>query len=718
MIENFVPQPGMVFRDDEGPVTYAYMSKDRKTGETFAVVVRGDEQERMSYDSFVYHAQNSVPPPPNNTRRDFIRQTKLPFVDPLERQVAELMTGHMLQVIHGDKDGSIDGPRPEWVPDDDDPYNPYVTTSPHRRILTKVAELKRSPDPLVKQWTWQHWYKKVREFQTDGAECFIAADRLSSINALAAYGSKVLEIAKRLGEELSDPSMSRKPLKLRLAMFRVRLSTIEGLDVDALSDHDLQVPWEYATAGMNLEKPASVRNSQSIRPKGRLQGTYPATRPGEVAELDVATLDVYARSIVSKYITVDAISIIDIYDKYLMAVMLVPHPATARDLSFALFRALHVPIPAIRTPLTGRAFWHGAPGRIVLPSFEEIRAVTATGRRLPPRGISTARMDRGGNFTSYYLSEKLTRVGIHSQFTHPGQGNEKPHVEPWHGMLSAYAQAFPGAKGNNIVNRGKNPEHQAELSIADLERDISRRLAFDYNNRPHDGNVNPNDLRERESPTARYERFLQGGGSPSIMSRPNLIYDFLRNALVRFGEFGYRHGSVRYDDRNIWNLKDTRRGPTGPDIQIAWDDYDPTRIYFENPYTRRWDELLAYDLAVNSRVPFQDGIEAAAWAHHDLDLTFAKGDQSRVLAAIYGTQQRDGNGSKDSERSLALEFNRFVRSQHDRAELIVNPLAPEPTEEQWFQDPEALAREAVRELDDVAYEMDRTDGRPHWDMGQ
>ena len=97
-------------------------------------------------------------------------------------------------------------------------------------------------------------------------------------------------------------------------------------------------------------------------------------------------------------------------------------------------------------------------------------------------------------------------------------------------------------------------------------------------------------------------------------------------------------------------------------------------------------------------------------------MTFKKGEESKVLAAIYGVEERQLRDNYDSQRALALEWNRFVRSQHDRAELMVNPVAAEPHEAASYPDPDPPDPEGVAELDDIRYEMDRTDGRPHWDM--
>lgn len=62
MIENFIPQPGKVFHDEDGSFAFVRVTITKTTGEALAVVERDGELETIPYDKFVYDTQAYAPP--------------------------------------------------------------------------------------------------------------------------------------------------------------------------------------------------------------------------------------------------------------------------------------------------------------------------------------------------------------------------------------------------------------------------------------------------------------------------------------------------------------------------------------------------------------------------------------------------------------------------------------------------------------------------------
>ncbi|KQR17268.1 Mu transposase C-terminal domain-containing protein [Cellulomonas sp. Leaf334] len=703
-------RPGTRFSEGAG---VTYLGIEFHGDQPYAVLERDGSHDLVPYDEAMPELQEAVPTPPRGPYWDFIRDPKFPLLEEVEQHRLRVTAAHMLEVLHGDPGGMLHAPREDHVPRPE--YDPALTNSLNERIHNKVEELKKNPDKSLPHWVPKYWHPKLKDFCRDGIECLIPADKLNELDIVARASREMMPVARALAEELAQRHQPDSSLRFQIAMFRSRLDVAGISAPDGFPESGYTRLWKIARAGKGLDGTARARENRLSSPKEQMWKQYTATRPGELIQCDLTRIDVYGTSQVAPWFSMECVTLIDVYDKFVLCAMLVPLPATARDVCVAFFRALNAAPPALAPPPGIPRYWHGVPAAIALP---EVTPNSKSGRPivLPgPRAIQTIAMDRGALEDNFYISSLATRLGIHSLFCAPGKGHQKGNVESWHRTLSSWTPAFPGAKGGRPEHRGKDAEKFAGRTMRQLQLDLDRRIIHQYNYAPHGGLPDEESPGELLCPAEKYRRFVRYGGAPSVLRNPLTIFDFLPRVTIRASEKGIELNHNRYDGEALMRLKDHQRGPIGPDLVVMFDPYDPTRVYVEDPWTGRVYMVWTYRKEVRSAVPFEQAIARRAAGDPEPNLTVSQKQKDQALSLLLGQEYVEApKRDRKFEERLGLAFHRYIRANMDGLDTGLFEQAIDLDGDGWYVDPDNFEEDA--EDDFIGQELDRIEGRPAWEQ--
>lgn len=668
-------------------------------GQLNVVVDRGGERTREPYDQFLQQAQELVPIEPTGSYYEFTRDTRFPYLDDVERTKLKQLTADLLEVLHGDPGGMVWDPRPDYVPRVE--YDPAVT-SQGERIITKVKEMRARPNGGAASQSGL--YRLLGKFKDRGVEGLIHESKLAKFNTLArlAEADSIVAVAQDLVLELGANTRSTTSKKNQVAVFRSRLLD-KGVELDGIPKATLRTILDVEGAKYRIEKPAGVRHNQSSRPNG-FYGRRIVTRPGELCYMDVATLDAKAWSPVCGWQTVDAITIIDAYDRRIRAFMLVPAPHTARDISIAIGRMLMPPsVNSGRHALTDH-WWEGAPEVLEIP--EGATPTTMDGTPVPGRSVDAIMMDHGAQFDSKLVSQVATRAGIHTVFAAPRKGHHKGMVESFHNRLKYWSQQLPGDTGARTQHRGRHAEDQALFTLAELEAALQYRIDTLYHQGPHESLRDPANPKRRISPNEAYALYIANGGAPHVLARPGTAFDFLPSRLCRADDEGIDVNGIRYDGPALTDLRDRVRGFRSPKLRVCWDPYDPTRIYVQHPASGTWLTVRDYGTQIGSDVPLGESMRSTSWHHQLTEYTVAIQSIETTEAKLLQAERKDQE--RKLKRKLALNLERLLLAERDRARLSIAMLAPDPEftwtrdEQPQFIDPDFDANDIDAFDEDVA----------------
>lgn len=179
-------------------------------------------------------------------------------------------------------------------------------------------------------------------------------------------------------------------------------------------------------------------------------------------------VDVATRAILAAVLTAVGTQAVDA--ALLLAEMAVPHPAkpTWPD----ALRFTHTQLPPAKRLLTLDERLCGAAARpVVIPE--------------------TIVVDRGKIFLSRAFTAACETLGISVQPAPPYAPTAKGIVERTFGSInSLWCQHLPGYTGSDVTRRGRDAEHEACLTLAQLQ-DLLDEWLVHYHHRPHQGLRHP-----------------------------------------------------------------------------------------------------------------------------------------------------------------------------------------------------------------------------------
>lgn len=674
---------GDVFASGDG--TIRVIGWERRDTGLWAVIDEDGERQLLPHHETLEILQERVPRAPIPVHEHFA-DARFAFLPPGERWAVKARLSDLLEMMTGDPGGLLTSARPDYVPRPE--YDPR-TTNQRDRIRAKSREMRARG---VKGCSESNLYKqRANLLGPEGVESLIHKSRMTSRDGLASLDPRVFECAQQVVAALALPSASTAAGTTRTMKFEARLIA-EGVDYSGIPKRLLRRALQLAEAGTGVDKPASTRESQNSRPKG-LQGSYVVSRPGELVQVDATKLDVLAWTPFSGWISVDALTAIDAYDRQILAFRLVPAPHTARDVSLLLYDMLTPRVRRGSWTSGAERQWHGLPETVVLAS--DLLAASVNGTPIRGRMTDTVVMDHGAQFDNQQVLAAAARAGLNVIYGAPGRGAHKGIVEAWHNQLKIWSQEFVGAKGNRTHHRGRKVEDEAVMSIDDLEAAFYERITMVYHHKAHDGLRDPVHPGRRISPAEAYQIYILAGGVPTVLSRPDAVFDFLPGKMCRALERGIELNGLRYDGPGLHGLRDGDRGRHSTNLRVHWDPYDPVRIYVQDPSSGNWQVVLEHSTQAHMTPPLAGAKRRNARDLSRHQLTMSPADVATALAVINAVEATDID-SKKQRREGALAWERLMLAGRDRHNLGLALLAPDPAglndpasdERQTYVDPD------------------------------
>jgi hypothetical protein len=665
---------GVQFQTPFGNLRLVRWEGDKEKQDLFAVVEHPNgDRESIAHDEWMETCQLSIPVAGSGPYADFQSSNRYPHLDDLERAKIRAWVHELLEIIHGDPGGTIHSARPSHTPRPE--YDP-LHTEESDRVRAKIVELQEKPSPVIGSPSRPTVYRKLRELRDGGVEALIPKDRLGALDKLAAVDQSIKDVAEATATALRAQSKNSWSKKNRLLLFRANL-LVAGIDLSGVPDSHIEEVEAAAAARAGIIVPASTRLDQASRPNPRRHGSYIVTRPGELGQIDIWKLDAFVWSPLHPALTADVISLLDVWDRRVLACLVVPHPATARDVSITLFRSVNPVVPQYELE-HGPRWWPGPLQNVIIP--EGLPATDMQGRILRGRRMDTIVMDHGAEFDSTYVSSVAVNIGMSVVFAAPAHGHQKNVVESWHNVLAGWTQTFPGAKGARVQHRGRRVEETALWAIEDVQIALNRRIRHQYHWAAHEGLPSQSRPGVYLSPNAAYAEYLNDGGAPNVLARPTSIFPFLPSERVRAQSNGVHINSAIYDGPGLRGYYNSDRGPTGPELLVAYDPYDPSRLYLEDPRTLQFSTLRETRANAGVLLPLAGSRKGAR--DNDLSqLIHSSRDTRDVAATILAVEQLDlERAIAQKNRGVAVAYERLLLAANVRNDSGLARIAPDPEE--------------------------------------
>ncbi|MYU06060.1 DDE-type integrase/transposase/recombinase [Streptomyces sp. SID8366] len=542
------------------------------------------------------------------------------------RHVQEVLTGYRL----GDAVLALDGePREDYAPG----------TPMLHRYAAKAAELK------VGESTIRRW---ITAFRTAGPAGLVHDRPARSVVERA--DARWVEMARSV---LDKRVKSSRPVRnLILAEIAERLVKEYGKGT---------VPLPGRTTGYELLKQlAKGTNAFEGSTKGKRsianapQGTYGrlrATRPGEYVVLDTTPLDVFAMEPVTcRWVRCELTVAMDLYSRCIVGLRLTPVSTKSVDVAGVLFETVR----PREGPEAGPLPYCGVPSTVVLDAE---KLVDRDGQPLLPSvAAETIVFDHGKIYMSKHIQSVCAKFRISLQPARPMTPTDKP-VERWFRTISqGLLAALPGYKGSDVYSRGESVEDEAYFFIDELEMIIREWITLVYHQRHHRGLCVPEVPGLKLSPLEMFEHGVTRAGPLRIPARPHLALEFLEEVRTTIQHYGVEVEGLRYngDGLNDYrNQPSPYRGVEAGKWPITVDPGDITKVYFQDPKSRKWHVLdWEHGPAVNGPV----SREALVYARKLAKRTHRFPDTQRALIELldrWGVGlTRDG-----TERRMALRLS-------------------------------------------------------------
>ena len=555
-----------------------------------------------------------------------------------ERELVLQRSAHVREVLTGYRSGSSElaasgEPRPEFDP----------TLSLTQRYATKAAELGIGVR-TVRRW--------VAEYRRDG-EAGLAQ---GSGGGTTRVDPRWTEIALEVMVELTD--QSRPSRTMVITWTNARFMARHGPE-------DVTIP-SRATAFRVLEDlerrhptfRLSTKRNRDIadRPDG-VYGKLRPTRPGEYLLIDTTRLDVFALDPVTlQWVQVELTVGMDWYTRCIVGIRVTPVSTKSIDAAATIYQAFRPP-PAGRD-WPQHAVWpeHGVP-RSIMVDRDAIDGplVGASGPRIVPETIV---VDHGKIYLSAHMTSLCQRLGISIQPARLRTGRDKGPVERFFRTVREdLLQVLEGYKGPDVHSRGLNPEADAFFYLDELEDIIREWVATVYHHRPHRSLVDPHLPKMRMSPAAMFEHGIARAGYIEEPADPDLAFDFLKTEWRTIQHYGIDYDTRRYNGTVLnpyRNEKSDFRGPHEGLWPIHVNPDDVSRIYFNDPETRRW-HALAWEHAPSLQMPLSE--DALQFARRLAAAKYTYPDDEIAVADLF-ERWNLGLGRTRAERRIALRLAR------------------------------------------------------------
>ncbi len=428
------------------------------------------------------------------------------------RDIAEALTGH--------PDGHVATFRCPPGVELNPMYDPALHPSLDERLRAKAKELRRRGDE--KGVTVRSLYEqRDRLLQPGGARNLVHGRYGIRTGAATRIPQSVQEAAEAFGQDrVNREKVSKENL---VALFRLEHRHSDLLENVA---HRVVAEAVHAVAlKYHLYKNTPTKRSKAV-PDPDSDGIWIANAPFESVQIDSTPLNLFA---------------LDQYGRILNTI----HLLTAVDPCVSKYRALVlVPGNIPYNAATVKALlWATVVGNFLADDDSPIGSSPVLARH-----VGMAISDRGSQYNSIQALGMNAGFELHSMVLPPGRGDLKPHVESRYNFAASVAQLLPGAKGANIMERGKNPAGFPLLKMDALLTVLRLLVEGFLHNKPTLRNGSPDYPSLTLSPNEAEEQYFRTVGSLELDHNPYRALELLKVEPRVIGDRG-----VYVDYRYFWD---------------------------------------------------------------------------------------------------------------------------------------------------------------------
>ncbi len=502
-----------------------------------------------------------------------------------------LRVAHVLEAETGFRSGSpllaLTGePRPD--------YDPGATTIDQRRAA-KAAELRAlGPEQLrqlagtaaVSERTLRRWADAYWRFGIagciDGRTVRKGGDRPT-------VTEPVREAIYAVRQEALH--RSRLSMRTRDRLIRQYVAERHGPETVVPSYWTLKRAWAD-WFGPGGSRPRYARSAARQPQTGRHIVLH---RPGQVVALDTTVLPVKVReSVFGEPVSAHLTLALDAFTHSVVAFRLTLVSDTSVDVAM-LLRDVMMPLP-MREGWGEDMEWPypGVPAAVVA----EFAGHKVAG--LPFFAPETITTDHGSVYKNHHLVEVERVIGANILPSRVLRPVDKHAVERAFGVIQSLLFEFlPGYQGVDVADRGADPEADAVLTMAEMERLVAAWVVRYWQNRQLGEYAPAWDPGGRHSPNSLFAAAMGQGGFSLQIPPASLYYELLPASFVKVhGKRGVKIGGLWYDDEALDPYRgqlSARGGRHKGMWEVRRDKRDPRYVFFRDPdggwHTLRWTGL-------------------------------------------------------------------------------------------------------------------------------
>lgn len=518
-----------------------------------------------------------------------------------QQQLLELRLAHLLEAETGFRSGDRfragpGEPRPEYDP----ALVPLVTS----RRLAKVAELQaireREPEHArllglgkVSLRTLERWAARYYRWGVMGCadERWLRPCTGHRIPEPVREAIYAVRAAFLHGSRISMASRERKIHQYVREKY--------GDEVAVPSSETLRLVWmEWFGPGGSRQRYARSAAAAEANMTGEHVVIH---RPGQVVALDTTPLPVLVRETVfSEPVEAHLSLALDCYTHSLVAFRVTMVSEKSVDIAM-LLRDVMTPLP-IRADWGRDMAWPypGIPRTVVA----ELAGYEVAG--LPFSPVETVTTDHGSVYKNFHLIEVQRVIGANIVPSRVMRPTDKQSCERAFGAIqSLLFEQLPGFRGIDVADRGADPEGDAALTLAEVERLISTWIVQIWQNRRF-GEHGPSwDPGGEHSPNTLFAAAMAQGGFALEIPRPELYYELLPAHHVKVHPRGVKIRGLWYDGPALEGLRETaaaRGGAAKRSAVIRSDRRDARTVFFQDG-EQQWHELRWTGLPPEGEIP-------------------------------------------------------------------------------------------------------------------
>ncbi len=380
----------------------------------------------------------------------------------------------------------------------DTPRPEYATHLPMKgRLESKVLELDKLRMPVPMR-TLQ---RRFERFQRGGPAAL--GDKRKSGRKEKAFSRADEDVVAALRRVLNNHS-GRTQTSYAVLRAELKLELQEAFphpnDRPALpSVSTIERYVKQLSGDQNPTTSGQLRRTAALVPKHTFQKRT-VSAPGDECQMDTTWFDAFVRMPDGQVIRPHLTTLMDKRTRSLIGFHFTNGAPTSDDHAWLIARTL---VPHALRP------WSAQYAELELPEMPWARYVDGEDHSYDtfrpyifPRRIL---IDNGQDFKGILVNATCNRYGIHLTETPPRTPTGKPYVERHFSTIKTmFTRHLPGYVGGSKAERGNEPEKEDVLELRVVIEAFDRWVALVWQNREHEGLIDPLDPQTIHSPNTMY----------------------------------------------------------------------------------------------------------------------------------------------------------------------------------------------------------------------